>query len=195
MNRRMPRTAGIDQLSLNLSVTRSPGSSILVSILLWPPSGLDGRITPGGFFLLTECLEVARGMAQGGGPALAALGGLCEGGSLLTEVTGTSVGGAAGLVAVVGPGCVVAAGPSAVPDTAELVLVAPLLFGPLVAVPREVGLLGSGMAALSILGRVVRCSPLPLCSSENRLMASSCSSGALSGSWPIRIYRFMSKLM
>ena len=182
MNRRMPRTAGIDQLSLNLSVTRSPGSSILVSILLWPPSGLDGRITAGGFFLLTGCLEVARGMAQCGGPALAALGGLCEGGSLLTEVTGTSVGGAAGLVAVVGPGCVVVVGPSAVPDAPELVLIAPLPFGPLVVVRREFCLLGSGIAMLSILGRVVRCSPLPLCSSENRLMASSCSSGALSGS-------------
>ena len=182
MNRRMPRTAGIDQLSLNLSVTRSLGSSVLISILLWPPSGLEGRLTTGGFFLLTECLDVARGMAQCGGPALAALGGLCEGGSLLTEVTGTSVGGAAGLMAVVGPGCVVAAGPSAVPDVAELALVDPLLFGPLVTVLREVGLLSIGRAALSILGKVVRCSPLTLCSSENRLTASSCSSSALSGS-------------
>ena len=181
MNRRMPRTAGIDQLSLNLSVTRSPGFSILASILLWPPGGLGGRITTGGFFFLTGCLEVARGIAQCGGPALAALGGLCEGGSLLTEVTGTSVGGAAGLMAVVGPGCVVAAGPSTVPDAAELALVDPLLFGPLVTVLREVGLLSSGRAALSILGKVVRCSPLPLCSSENRLMVSSCSSHTLSG--------------
>ena len=182
MNRRMPRTAGIDQLSLNMSVTRSPGSSILASILLWPPSGLGGRITTGGFFFLTGYLEVARGIAQCGGPALAALGGLCAGGSLLTEVTGTSVGGAAGLDVTVGPGCVVVAGPSAVPDAAELVLVAPLPLGPLVVVRREIGPLGSGTDAFPILGRVVRCSPLPLCSSENRLMASSCSSGALSGS-------------
>ena len=195
MNRRMPRTAGIDQLSLNLSVTRSPGSSFLVSILVWPLRGLGGRITTGGFFLFSECLEVVRGMAQCGGPALAALGGLCEGCSLLTEVTGTSVGGAADLVVVVGPGCVVVAGPSAVPDAAELVLVAPLPLGPLVVVRGEVGLLGSGTDAFPILGRVVRCSPLPLCSSENRLMASSCSSGALSGSWRITMYRFVRKLV
>ena len=96
-------TAGIDQLSLNLSATRSPGFSILASILLWPPGGLGGRITAGGFFFLTGCLEVARGIAQCGGPALAALGGLCEGGSLLAEVTGTSVGSAAGLNVTVGP--------------------------------------------------------------------------------------------
>ena len=191
MNRRMPRTAGIDQLSLNLSVKRSPGFSSLASILFWPPGGLGGRITTGGFFFLTGCLGVARGIAQCGGPALAALGGLCEGGSLLTEVTGTSVGCAAGLNVTVGPGCVTVAGSSTVLDAAELVLVAPLPPGPLVVVC----LLGSGADVLPILGRVVRCSPLPLCSSENRLMASSCSSGALSGSWPIRIYRFMSKLM
>ena len=91
-------------------------------------------------------------MAQCGGPALATLGGLCEGGSLLTEVTGTSVGGSAGLVAVVGPGCVVAVGSSAVPDAAELGLAALLLFGPLMTVPREVGPLSSGRAVLSILG-------------------------------------------
>ena len=36
-------------------------------------------------------------MAQWGGPVLAGLGGLCEGGSLLTEAAGTSVGGAIGL--------------------------------------------------------------------------------------------------
>ena len=103
---RIPRTAGTDQLSLNLSVTRSPGSRGSASILLWPLGGLDGRTTAGGFFLLTGCLEAASGMAQCGGPALAALGGLCEGGSLQMEVTGTSVGGATGLflMAVAGPG-------------------------------------------------------------------------------------------
>ena len=103
---RIPRTAGTDQLSLNLSVTRSPGSLGSASILLWRLGGLDGRMTAGGFFLLTGCLEAASGMAQCGGPALAALGGLCEGGSLQMEVTGTSVGGATGLflMAVAGPG-------------------------------------------------------------------------------------------
>ena len=195
MNRRMPRTAGIDQLSLNLSVNKSLGSSILVSILLWPPSGLGGRLTTGGFFFFIVCLEVAKGMAQCGGPALAALGGLCEGGNLLTEVAGTSVGGSTGLVVVVGPGCVVVAGPSAVPDAAELVLVVPFPLRPLVVLRREVGLLGGSIYAFLILGKATRCSPLPLCSSENRLMASSCSSGALSGSWPITIYRFVRKLM
>ena len=35
MNRRIPRTAGMDQLSLNLNVTRSLSSSGLSSILLW----------------------------------------------------------------------------------------------------------------------------------------------------------------
>ena len=172
MNRRMPMTAGIDQLSLNLSVTRSPRLSILASILLWPPGGLGGRITTGGFFFLTGCLEVARGIAQCGGHALAALCGLCEGGSLLTEVTGTSVGGAAGLNVTVGTGCVMVAGSSAVPDAAGLVLVAPLLLGPPVVVRREAGLLGNGASVLPSLGRVMRCSPLPLCSSVNHLMTS-----------------------
>ena len=97
MNRRMPRTAGTDQLSLNLSVTKSPGSLGLTSILLWPLGSLGGKITNGGFFLLTGCLEVASGMAQCSGPVLAGLGGLCEGGGLCTEVAGTSVGGATGL--------------------------------------------------------------------------------------------------
>ena len=76
MNRRIPRTIGIDQLSLNLSVTRSPGSLDFTSILPWPLGGLGGRITTGGFFLLTGSLEVASGMAQCGGPTLAGLGGL-----------------------------------------------------------------------------------------------------------------------
>ena len=62
MNRRRPTTAGIDQLSLNLSVTRSLGSC-LVSVLLWPPGARGGGITVGDFFFLAGCLEVARGMA------------------------------------------------------------------------------------------------------------------------------------
>ena len=183
MNRRMPRTAGIDQLSLNLSVTKSLGSS-RVSILLWSPSGLGGRLTTGGFFFFIECLEVAKGMAQCGGPALAALGGLCEGGNLLTETEGTSVGGSTALVVVVGPVRVVVAGPSAVPGAAELVVLC-----------REVDLLGGCRYAFLMLGKVMRCSPLLLCFLENRLITSSCSSGALSGSWPITMYRFVRKLM
>ena len=55
MNRRMPATAGIDQLSLNLSVTRPLGPSVLPSVLLWPPGILGGGITTGGFFFLTGC--------------------------------------------------------------------------------------------------------------------------------------------
>ena len=90
-------TTGIDQLSLNLSVTRSPGFSGLSSVLLWPLTGLAGWITVGGFFLLMGCLDVAIGMAQCGGPILAGLGGLCEGGGLCTEAVGTSIGGATGL--------------------------------------------------------------------------------------------------
>ena len=76
MNRRIPKTTGIDQLSLNLRVTRSPGSSGLSSVLLWPLAGLVGWITVGGFFLLIGRLEVAIGMAQCGGPILSGLGGL-----------------------------------------------------------------------------------------------------------------------
>ena len=90
-------TTGIDQLSLNLSVTRSPGFSGSSSVLLWPLAGLVGWITAGGFFLLIGCLEVAIGMAQCGGPILAGLGGLNEGGGLCTEAVGTSIGGATGL--------------------------------------------------------------------------------------------------
>ena len=97
MNRRIPRTAGIDQLSLNLSVTKSPGSLGLISILLWPLGGLGGKITTGGFFLLTGCLDVTSGMAQCSVPVLADLGGHCEGGGLRTEVAGASLGNAAGL--------------------------------------------------------------------------------------------------
>ena len=90
-------TTGIDQLSLNLSVTRSPGFSGSSSVLLWPLAGLVGWITAGGFFLLIGCLEVAIGMAQCGGPVFDGLGGLLEGGSLCTEAVGTSVGGATAL--------------------------------------------------------------------------------------------------
>ena len=64
MNRRIPRTAGMDQLSLNLNVTRSLSSSGLSSILLWLLAGLAGCTTAGGFFLLAKRLEVAFGMAQ-----------------------------------------------------------------------------------------------------------------------------------
>ena len=195
MNRRMPTTAGIDQLSLNLSVTRSPGSSVLASVLLWPPGALGGGITTSGFFFLTGCLEVARGMAQCGGPALAALGGLCEGGSLLTGARGTSVGGAAGPNDAVGTGGVVVVGSSAVPDTAGLMFAASLLLGPPGVVLREACLLGGCAGVCPSLGRLMRCIPRPRCSLVNRLMTASCSSGALSGSWPITMYRFVRKLM
>ena len=52
-------TAGIDQLSLNLSVTRSLGSSVLVSVLPWPPGALGGGMVTNGLFFLTGCLGVA----------------------------------------------------------------------------------------------------------------------------------------
>ena len=114
MKRRRPTTAGINQLSRNLSVTRSPGDSIPASILLWLPGALGGGVTTGDFFCLTGRLEAARGMAQCGGPTLAALGGLCDGGSLLTVVRGTSVGGAAGLLVAAGAdGARPVAGPTA----------------------------------------------------------------------------------
>ena len=80
MNRRRPTTAGTDQLSLNLSVTRSPGGSVLASVLL------RGGVTAAVLFCLAGYLEATRGMAQCGGPALVALGGLCDGGNLLTMV-------------------------------------------------------------------------------------------------------------
>ena len=97
MNRRIPRTTGTNQLSLNLSVTRSPEPSGLSSVLLWPLAGLAGWIIIGGFFLLTGCLEVAIGMAQCGGPTFAGLGGLSEGGGLCMEDVGTFFGGARAL--------------------------------------------------------------------------------------------------
>ena len=120
MNRRRPTTAGIDQLSLNLSVTRSPDDSVLASILLWPPGTLRGGVIAVVLFCLAGCLEAAMGMAQCGGPALAALGGLCDGGSLLTVIRGTSVGGGAGLVVIAGADGAMSVGPSAVPDTAGM---------------------------------------------------------------------------
>ena len=94
------------------------------------------------FFFLAGCLEVARGMAQCGGPTLAALGGLCDGGSLLTVVRGTSVGGAVGLMVVAGGDGAVIAGSGTVPDTAELMLETLLPPEPPSAVPREARLLG-----------------------------------------------------
>ena len=62
-------------------------------------------------------------MAQFGGPILASLGGLCEGGGLCTEAAGTSVGGATGLwvTAACGPGGAGTACLGTVPDNAELV--------------------------------------------------------------------------
>ena len=137
MNRRRPTTTGTDQLSLNLSVTRSVGDSGLASILLWPPGALGGGATAGIIFFLAGCLEVAVGMAQCGGPTLAALGGLCDGGSLLMVVRGTSVGGGAGLVVTTGADGAKSVGPSAVPDIAGSVLEASLLPGPPGAVPGE----------------------------------------------------------
>ena len=86
MKRRRPTTAGIDQLSLNLSVTRSSVSSVLASVLLWPPVALGDDIITGDLFFFVGCLEVARGMAQCGGPDLAVLGGLCDGSASLRRL-------------------------------------------------------------------------------------------------------------
>ena len=195
MNRSRPTTAGIDQLSLNLSVTRSPNGFGLASILLWPPGALGGSVTAVVFFCLVGCLEAVMGMAQCRGPTLTALGGLCDGGSLITVVRGMSVGGAAGLAVAVGADGTVSAGSGAVPGTAGLVPGAPLLPGPLNAVPGEARLLGGCAGAYLSLGRLMRRRPAPLCSSVNRLMAASCSSGALFGSCPMTMYRCMRKLM
>ena len=113
MNSRRPTTAGIDQLSLNLSVTRSPDTPVLVSVLLWSPGTLGGDVAGAVLFGLAEYLEAVGGTVQNEGLALLALGGLCDGGSLLTAVVGTSVGGGAdeGMNACLG----------AVPDNAGLV--------------------------------------------------------------------------
>ena len=95
MNSRRPTTAGIDQLSLNLNVTKSPDIPVPASVLLWPLDTLGGDVTGAILFCLAGYLEVVRGTAQCRGPALPALGGLCDGGSLLTAVVGTSVSGGA----------------------------------------------------------------------------------------------------
>ena len=95
MNNRRPTTAGIDQLSLNLSITRSPDTPVLTSVLLWSPGTLGGDIASAVLLGLAGYLEAVGGTAQNGGLALPALGGLCDGGSLLTAVVGTSVGGGA----------------------------------------------------------------------------------------------------
>ena len=187
MNSRRPTTAGIDQLSLNLSVTRSPNTFVLVSVLLWSPGTLGGGIAGVDLLCLAGCLEAVGGTAQYGGLAFLALGGLCDGGSLFTEVTGTSVGGGAdeGIDARLG----------AVPDGAELVLEAPPPAGPPTAVPGRARLLGGWAGAYPSLGRLMRFRPALLYSSSNFLMISSCSSGAFSGSWPVTMYRCVRKLM
>ena len=106
MNSRRPTTAGIDQLSRNLNVTRSPEFSILVCL----PETLAGGDVGAGLRCLTGILEAVVGTAQYGGLTFPALGGLGDGGSLLTVFAGTSVGGGAHeVVACLG----------AVPDGAE----------------------------------------------------------------------------
>ena len=187
MNSRRPTTAGIDQLSLNLSVTRSPDTSVLVSVLLWSPGTLGGGVAGVVLLCLAGCLEAVGGTAQYGGLALPALGGLCDGGSLLTAVMGTSVGGGAGegIDACLG----------AVPDGAEQVLEAPPPAGPPSAVPGRARLLGGCAGAYPSLGRLMRFRPALLYSSSSFLMTSSCSSGAFSGSWPVTMYRCVRKLI
>ena len=187
MNSRRPTTAGIDQLSLNLSVTRSPDTSVLVSVLLWSPCTLGGVVEDAVLLCLVGCLEAVGGTPQYRGLALPALGGLCDGGSLLTVVMGTSVGGGAaeGIDACLG----------AVPDGTGLVLEAPPPAGPPSAVPGRASLLGGCAGVYPSLGRLVRRRPALLCSSSNLLMTSSCSSGAFSGSWPVTMYRFVRKLI
>ena len=179
MNNRRPTTAGIDQLSLNLNVTRSPDVPVLASVLLWSPDTLGGDVTGAVLFCLAGYLEVVRGTAQCGGPALPGLGGLCDGGSLLTAVVGTSVGGGAGedMDARLG----------AVLDSAELLLGTPPPEGPPSVVPGEARLLGGCAGVYPSLGRLTRRRPALLCSLLNLLMTSNCSSGAFSGSWPITI--------
>ena len=108
------------------------------------------------------------------------------------------MGGATGLCLIVAVrlGWAVAAGPSTVPDTTELAAyLTSLLSGPLTVTSREAGLLLGGMITLLDLEVVVLRSRPPLCTSENRLMTSNCSSGALSGIWPITMYRSVRKLI
>ena len=187
MNSRRPTTAWIDQLSLNLRVTRSPDTSVLASVLLWSPGTLGGGAA--GFILLclAGCLEAVGGTAQYGGLAFPVLGGLCDGGSLLTVVMGTSVGGEAdeGIDVCLG----------AVPDGAGLVLEAPPPAGPLSAVPGRARLLDGCAGAYPSRGKLMRFRPAQLYSSSSFLMTSSCSSGAFSGSWPVTMYRCVRKLM
>ena len=95
MNSRRPTTAGIDQLSLNLSVTRSPDTSVLASVLPCSPGTLEGGVASAVLLGLAGYLEDVGGTAQNGGLALLALGGLRDGGSLLMAVVGTSVSGGA----------------------------------------------------------------------------------------------------
>ena len=86
--------------------------------------------------------------------------------------------------------------PSTVPDNAEFVeYVTSLLSGPLTVTSKEAVLLRGGMITLLGLEVMLLGKPLPLCSSVNRLVASNCSSGALSGIRPITIYLPMRKLM
>ena len=76
MNSRRPKTAGMDQLSLNLSVTRSPDASVLEFALFWSPSTLGGVVEDAALFCLAERLGAVGGTAQYGGLALPVLGGL-----------------------------------------------------------------------------------------------------------------------
>ena len=183
MNSRRPTTAGIDQLSLNLSVTRSPDTSVLASVLLWSPGTLGGGVASAVLLGLAGNLEAVGGTAQNGGLALPALGGLCDGGSLLTAVVGTSVGGGAdeGIDACLG----------AIPDGAGLVLKDPPPVGPPSVVPGRARLLGGCAGVYPSLGRLMRFRPALLYSSSNFLMTSSCSSGAFSGSWPLCVRKLI----
>ena len=76
MNSRRPTTAGIDQLSLNLNVTKSPDTPVLVSVLLWSLCSLGGVVEGVVLLCLTGCLEAVGGTAQYGGLAFPVLGGL-----------------------------------------------------------------------------------------------------------------------
>ena len=76
MNSRRPTTAGIDQLSLNLSVTRSPDASVLVSVLLWSLDALGGVVEGAVLFCLAGCLEAIGVTAQYGSLVFPVLGGL-----------------------------------------------------------------------------------------------------------------------
>ena len=187
MNSRRPTTAGIDQLSLNLSVTRSPDTPVLAYVLLWSPGTLERDVAGAVLLGLAGYLEAVGGTAQNGSPALPALGGLYDGGSLLAAVVGTSVGGGAdeGMNACLG----------AVPEGAGLMLEAPSPTEPPSAVPGRARLLGGCAGVYPSLGRLVRRRPALLCSSSNLLITSNCSFGAFSGSWPVTMYRFVRKLI